>query len=380
MLVIKYILLLLSLGQFIHLEAFWRSHFIWFFVWMISLHLEWFYFESRLYKIINNVMICLLTVINIVLLPKFPIFMLGLLVIEWRQLYTRKITGLLVAGLSVVLILIWSLWTAWPSVDYLLMTLAVVTLAVYLTEQTILVDSQKAEIYTFRTQTDLQDSNLLALKAQMIATEENHTLNERNRISRDLHDSVGHTLSTIVIQLAAIAKLTEDKAPQAAAMLEQLHQFTKSGLADVRQVIHRIKPQHYQRIAFIEQVRHIISDFEQNSPIKVYFNNNQLLWELSPEQELLFVRAIQEFLGNSNKHSQATEVRIQCHFTDSTVILTMADDGKGTEVINPQMGIVGMQERTKLLGGKVQIQSALNKGFKPRIVLPKGGVANVKGN
>ena len=376
MLVIKYILLLLSIIQFIPLEEFWRMNFFWFFIWIVSFHLGWFYTESKKNRQINSMILCIMALINIAILPKFPFLMLGLLTIELRQLYTRKKTAILLAFLSLFTVIIWTSVTVWPNADYLIFTIGVIILCVNMTEKYMLVEEQEISLYNFRSQTDEQESNLIALKSQMIAMEEIHTLNERNRISRDLHDSIGHTLSTIVIQLAAIEKLTEDNAPQASAMLKQLHQFTKDGLADVRQVIHKLKPQHYQKIAFIENIHNIISDFEHNSPIKVYFNNNQLLWELSPEQELLFVRAIQEFLGNSNKHSDAKEVRIQCHFTDSTVILTMTDNGKGTDVIKPQMGITGMRERTKLLGGKVHMHSAINKGFKIRIVLPKGGYTN----
>lgn len=371
--VIKYILLILSMGQFFPLESFWQSNFFWFFIWIICFHLSWFYMECLQYKQINSVVLCLLALINIWLLPSFPYLMLGLLTIELRELFSRKKTVLILSLMAIVSGFIWSTLTIWPQVDYLMFTVSIVIICGYLAEQATRLEVQETSLYEFRTQADEQEERLIEQKAQMIAMEEIHTLNERNRISRDLHDTVGHTLSTIVIQLAAIEKLTEEKMPQASAMLKQLHHFTKEGLSDVRQVIHQLKPKHYQKFAFIEQVHHIISDFEHNSPIKVYFNNNQLLWSLSPEQELLFMRAIQEFLSNSSKHSQADEVRIQCHFTDSTVILTMMDNGKGTDTIKPQMGITGMKERTKLLGGKVQIHSALNKGFKVRIVLPKGG-------
>ena len=107
--------------------------------------------------------------------------------------------------------------------------------------------------------------------------------------------------------------------------------------------------------------------------------HNDMRWLLNEEQEQLLFRAIQEFLVNTTKHTQATEVRIHHHFTDTSVILTMQDNGEGTDAINPQMGLTGMEERAKLLGGKVTIQSATNAGFKVRIALPKGGY-NDEGN
>lgn len=373
MLLIKYILLLLSVFQLIPLEDFWRTEFVWFFVWIIFFHVDWFYLDNKRYKKINCVVLCLLAFINIVVLPVLPVMMLGLLAIDLRQNYNRKMSIILISILSLGIMTYWIMTSSWPASEYLVYTLAMIILSFFIMEQYMLVKNQESQLYNFKRRSDELESHVISLKSQMIAMEEIHTLNERNRISRDLHDSVGHTLSTLVIQLAAIAKLTEDSAPEASEMLTQLHQFSKEGLANVRQVIHELKPQHYRKIAFIEQVHNIISDFELNSSIRVYFNNNQLLWELSPEQEVVFIRAIQEFLSNSNKHSGASEVRIQCHFTDSSVILTMTDNGRGTDEIKPQMGMTGMKERTKLLGGKVQVQSSINKGFKVRIVLPKGG-------
>lgn len=366
-------MLLLSVLQFIPLEDFWQTEFVWFFVWIIFFHVGWFYLENKKYKMINCVVLCLLAFINILLLPVLPVMMLGILTMDLRQNYSRKMSIVLISILSLSIMIYWVNTSSWAGSEYLVYTLGIIILSFFIMEQYMLVKNQESQLYNFQRRSDELESHVMSLKSQMIAMEEIHTLNERNRISRDLHDSVGHTLSTLVIQLAAISKLTEDSAPEASEMLTQLHQFSKDGLANVRQVIHELKPQHYTKIAFIEQVHNIISDFELNSSIRVYFNNNQLLWELSPEQEVVFIRTIQEFLSNSNKHSGATEVRIQCHFTDSSVILTMADNGRGTDEIKPQMGLTGMKERTKLLGGRVQVQSSINKGFKIRIVLPKGG-------
>ncbi len=159
-------------------------------------------------------------------------------------------------------------------------------------------------------------------------------------------------------------------------MVEELHQFTKDGLTNVREVIHEMKPNDYRRVAFIDRLQVLIQNFEKNTKIQIIFNTNESLWLLNEEQEMLIYRAIQEFLGNSSKHSSATEVRIQYHYTPSSIILTLHDNGKGTDSIVPKMGLSGMKERVKLLGGKITIQSASGEGFRIRIVLPKGGFLN----
>jgi len=376
MLTIKIILLVLSLLQYITQASFWQAEFYWLFLWVIAFQILWFYLENRIYKRLMIGVLGMLALINSIVLPNLPLMMLGLYIIDVREQFSRQMTILIAGGLLLGLAGMWTFITQWPASNTLFLLAGVLVLAVLSTEQGLDLKQRNEERYQqLLAQDELKDKTDL-LKSQMSSMEEVYKLNERNRISRDLHDSIGHTLSTIVIQLAAIEKLTEDSNPKAATMLGQLHQFTKKGLTNVREVIHEIKPSHYNRIAFVKQLNHLIKEFEANSQIQVYFNTNEMQWALNEDQESLIYRGVQEFLSNSSKHSQATEIRIQYHFTNSSVILTMQDNGEGTDDIEPQMGLIGMQERANLLGGKMTIQSESGSGFKVRIVLPKGGFAD----
>jgi len=376
MLTIKIILLVLSLFQYMTQASFWQADFYWLFVWVIAFQILWFYLENQTYKKLMIGMLGALALINSLVLPSLPLMMLGLYMIDVREQFKRPTSLLIAGGLLLGLVGIWTFITQWPAGNTLFLLAGIIALSVLSAKQRLEIKQRNAERYQqLLAQNELEDKTDL-LKAQMSSMEEVYKLNERNRISRDLHDSIGHTLSTIVIQLAAIEKLTEDSNPKASNMLGQLHQFTKKGLGNVREVIHEIKPSHYNRIAFVEQLDHLIKEFEANSQIHVYFNTNEMQWALNEDQESLIYRGVQEFLGNTSKHSQATEIRIQYHFTDSSVILTMQDNGEGTDEVDPQMGLGGMQERAELLGGKVNIQSQSGSGFKVRIVLPKGGFAD----
>lgn len=374
---IKGILLILSLFQFIIQDTFWQNNFYWLFLWVIAFQLLWFYLENPRYKKIMLGILTLLAIINVVILPDLPIMMLGVYMIDLREQFTRRHTALVLGMLTLILIGIWTFLSEWPAINSIFILMAVFILCAWSTEQSLDIKRQNEARYEYLfTQNEMKTKADL-LKAQMQSMEEVYKLNERNRISRDLHDSVGHTLSTIIIQLAAIRKLTEKSTPEASKMLDELHHFTKRGLANVREVIHKLKPSKHSQIAFVERLNHLIKEFEAKSQIQSYLNTNEMQWTLNEEQEELIYRAVQEFLGNTIKHSQATEVRIQYHFTDSLVILTMRDNGKGTKKIEPQMGLTGMKERAKLLGGKINIQSATSSGFKVRIVLPKGGYMDV---
>jgi len=373
MLKIKGVFLILSLFQYIGQASFWQNSFYWFFIWIVAFHLLWFYIEKPIYKKMMLSGLAFLAIINITVLPSLPILMVGLYMMDVREYFSRPITLMIAGGLLLVLAGVWTFMTQWPLVSHLFLLVGVMMITIWSAEQALDLKRRNKERYErMLAQNELKDKTDL-LKSQMSSMEEVYKLNERNRISRDLHDSVGHTLSTIVIQLAAIEKITKESNPKASNMLSQLHHFTKEGLTNVREVIHEIKPSNYNRIAFVEQLDHLIKEFEANSQVQVYFNTNDTQWALNDDQESLIYRSVQEFLGNTTKHSTASEIRIQYHFTKSSVILTMQDNGEGTDEIEPQMGLTGMQERAKLLDGKVSIQSASGSGFKVRIVLPKGG-------
>ena len=376
MIIIQIGLLLLSFIQFIFIDAFWAGSFYFFFIWVILLQILWFYIERATVQKLTFAFLTLFSILNIQFLPQFPFLMLGVFALEMRKICSLKYTLLLLTltlGISLGLLGTQGIWLTLTEWGFLI---AIIGLCLSLSKQEENRQKQEEEWYKLsQMQEELKKQSQL-LKTQMGSLEELSRINERNRISRDLHDSVGHTLSTIVIQLAAISKITQPKLPKVAQMVEELHQFTKDGLTNVREVIHEMKPKDYRRVAFIDRLQVLIQNFEKNTKIQIIFNTNESLWLLNEEQEMLIYRAIQEFLGNSSKHSSATEVRIQYHYTPSSIILTLHDNGKGTDSIVPKMGLSGMKERVKLLGGKITIQSASGEGFRIRIVLPKGGFLN----
>lgn len=371
--VIRGLLLMLSVIQMIVEDSFWTGPFYIFFIWIILFQLLWFYIEKPKAKKITLFYLSLLTIINIIFLPDIPYFMIALLIMDIRLEFNLEISLSLLTALAVIQMVIFYALNNYPSVTEAVLLFGLSALTLWGTNQEVERLKREDERYEFmRVETELKDLSAM-LQTKMSGMEEISRITERNRIARDLHDSVGHTISTIVIQLAAIAKLTEQSSPEANKMLKHLHTFAKEGLTKVRQIIHELKPSDYQRLAFTEQLKALIHEFERNSQITVFYNTNPPLWELKEEQQATIYRAVQEFLGNSAKHSHATEIRIQYHFTNTSVILTMQDNGQGTDDFEAQMGLTGMRERAKLIGGKVSIQSASGAGFKVRIVLPKGG-------
>lgn len=374
MLVLRYGLLLLSLLQYIGVETFWRRNFLWFFIIIILFQVLWFLFQRQSYQKILTIAILGLLVLAAVLFPSVPLLLLLLALFEVFQHFSRQSAYRILLSLLIVSAGLRYFGLLTLTFSEILMVLGLMLLVVSLAPQL----QERERLLEAAYQQQVEQDTLLKrseiLEGQMTTMREVHVLQERNRISREIHDSVGHVLSTMIIQLEAIAKLTEKDQPQVSQMSDKLRTFAKDGLAEVRQVIHNMKPDHYEKLEFIELIQQLIDNYENHSKTSVVFNYNEARWLLSEQQRAALYRAVQEFLGNTAKHAQASEIRIQLHYTNESLILTMKDNGQGTEEIHPQVGLTGLAERVNLLGGKVTHHSDVDQGFLTRVVLNKRGV------
>lgn len=195
-------------------------------------------------------------------------------------------------------------------------------------------------------------------------------LKERNRISREIHDSVGHSLSTIIIQLGAIEKIAKRDGETAATMANNLHKFAKDGLEEIRRALQELKPDRYKEYETLIAIETLTRDFSKLTNIDVKLGFSKVKHPLQEEMSLVLYRIVQEFLSNSGKHSDANKINIFMHFSDEDLIVTMKDNGKGTNKINMGMGLTSICERTNELGGKIRFESSTGKGFLLRVVFP----------
>jgi signal transduction histidine kinase len=191
---------------------------------------------------------------------------------------------------------------------------------------------------------------------------------ERNRIARDIHDSLGHTLTTLDIQLEVAQKLREHAPHQALQALDVAKRLAGECLQDVRrslQTLHRSSFDLQQALMnLVEQVKHHQS-FQVRTDIQLPplpLQTNHQLYCL-----------MQEGLTNIQKHANATLVEMRSQFNDHEVTLELMDDGKGFTVDQSYtgFGLRGMQERVQLLGGQIKIHTAPHQGTAIHITIPR---------
>jgi len=193
---------------------------------------------------------------------------------------------------------------------------------------------------------------------------------ERKRIARELHDDTIQSLVVLSRQLedaAASGKgLPEDKR----ILLENLRQQTTSIMDGVRRLTQDLRPSTLDRLGLLPGLEWLANDMSRYSGITTKVKVIGEGRRLPPDVELMLFRIAQEGLRNVWRHSQATEVEVTAEFCAKKVVVTIKDNGKGFSVPGTvgdltrdgKLGLTGMHERARLVGGSVTLHSELGKG------------------
>lgn len=187
-------------------------------------------------------------------------------------------------------------------------------------------------------------------------------LEERNRISRELHDSVGHLISSSIIQVEAMTFISKDR--DILKALNELQDRLTSGMKDIRQTIHNIYRDSFDLKL---QIENIISSFPNLSIDSRYKINSKLDYELKFD----ILSIIKESITNVNKHSNGSSITINLKEEAKFYSISIKDDGRITSPINKNgIGLVSMEEIASKYNGFMNIESG--NGFIIHIVLMKG--------
>ncbi|MBI9051587.1 MAG: sensor histidine kinase [Anaerolineaceae bacterium] len=193
---------------------------------------------------------------------------------------------------------------------------------------------------------------------------------ERNRMAREIHDGVGHFLTTVNIQIKAAIAVMENDPKKALKSLKIAQNQAQQALVDVRQSVAALRSTVEEYLPLPQRIEHIISN-SQVDGLLVNFECTGTPRPLSPQVELTVYRAVQEGINNTQKHAKASEMTIKLWYTDNqTVVLEMADNGIGINKIKEGFGLLGLKERANLLHGYLTIQSGKKQGFNIRLEIP----------
>ena len=200
------------------------------------------------------------------------------------------------------------------------------------------------------------------LRQYALRIEDIATLQERNRIAREIHDSLGHSLTVFNFHLEAALRLLESNPTEAKEFISEAKQLGATALKEVRQSVATLRSDIWRGQSLETAIASLIEDFHKSTGILPIFSLD-LQQQIPPEVKMAIYRIIQESLTNICKYATATEVEITIE-AKNDLYLIVRDNGRG---FNPNQnttgfGLQGMRERTQALGGKFKIVTAPAQG------------------
>ena len=216
-----------------------------------------------------------------------------------------------------------------------------------------------------------QRYDLQQAQYKMGTMKEIFTLQERNRISREIHDSVGHSLSTIIIQLGAISQLAKMENSPIQEMSEGLREFATQGLQEVRKIVHDMKPEQMDRKQLDIALEEFFHEVQVNSGIEIQFRKNDPTFALNSEAELSVFRGVQEAITNAMRHGYSTKITVLLMYNQAQLVVTIKDNGQGatSQELVPKGGLKSLQERLRREGGVVEMNPS-NQGVTIQFIIP----------
>jgi len=211
-----------------------------------------------------------------------------------------------------------------------------------------------------------------AAQAGQLATTE-----ERNRIAREIHDSLGHYLTIINVQLETALALRERDPARADRATGEAKRLASEALADVRRSVAALRPSALEGQSLRAAIEGQVADFRAHSGLPVTLTIEGDEARCSQAVGLALYRAAQEGLTNVRKHADARSVGLQLHFGPLATELIITDDGRGLPAEAEDrtrdgggFGLTGLRERATVLGGTLELHAPQRGGTELRLTLP----------
>jgi signal transduction histidine kinase len=209
--------------------------------------------------------------------------------------------------------------------------------------------------------------NLEQLSARLVDAQEN----ERRTISRELHDQVGQTLNAVLVDAANLAPRIPADDEIGQRYLNNIRSYTDAGVNSIRDISLLLRPSMLDDLGLIPALEWQARETSRRTRIDVRVSAENVDDSLPDAVRTCVYRVVQEALQNIARHAGASHAKISVRQPNGALSLTIEDDGAGFDPLRTRgMGLVGIEERVRQLGGRFEIQSESGKGTTLRVSLP----------
>ncbi|MDD3224165.1 MAG: sensor histidine kinase [Clostridium sp.] len=194
-----------------------------------------------------------------------------------------------------------------------------------------------------------------AVKVELIAE-----TRERNRLAREIHDTLGHALTGISVGIDACLTTIDISKEATKKQLNVIADVARQAIKDVRRSVKKLRPDALESSGLEDALNNMILQISKVTKTKVFFNTNIKSLKFGHDEEDTIYRIIQEGITNAIRHGQATEIYINMIRRDKQLNITIKDNGKGCTNIKNGFGLRHIEERVKLLNGNVEYDGSDN--------------------
>jgi two-component system sensor histidine kinase DegS len=197
---------------------------------------------------------------------------------------------------------------------------------------------------------------------------------ERQRLSRQMHDGPAQALSNFILQMEIAVRLFDLDQAKAREELQNLKNSASSTFQKVRDFIFELRPMMLDDLGLVPTLNRYLENMKSQTSMDIRFTPSGGDVRLESYREVMIFRAVQELLGNAIRHGQGTQVKIQLDTTPFEVRLVVDDNGKGFDVNSlaesTGTGLKVIQDRVKMLGGEIDIDSVPGQGARISFTIP----------
>ncbi len=190
---------------------------------------------------------------------------------------------------------------------------------------------------------------------------------ERNRLAREIHDGLGASLSSLIIQSEYLEQLAKDEALK--SEIRELKGAAEESIDELRRSLKMMR----HDFDLVQNLADYCKSRTERFKLEVRFSKEGVERPLASEVQLTLFRILQESLTNAAKHSQCKVVEVKMVFDDAAVLLVVKDDGKGFDPSHSpkgHYGLMNMRERAGKLDGRVEVESAPGQGTRVALLIP----------
>lgn len=235
----------------------------------------------------------------------------------------------------------------------------------YMVVMTLSQTSEKERILRLNSQLQMANRKLEEYAQEQVRMTETR---ERNRLAREIHDTLGHSLTGIITGIEACIMLM-DIAPEATKeQLRAIAEVARNGITDVRHSVNALRPDALETLSLESAIRKLVEESEKSTGVKIDLVFPENLQDLDQDEEDVLYRIVQESITNAIRHGKATHIDVLMEHVDNDLRIRIADNGKGCDNIQSGFGLHHMQERIDMLKGTLSYSG--KDGFVIEAVVP----------